>query len=180
MSTPTATMPAPKGNSLEIVYQTLGMQTEQAEALKQVIQEVINTKQEVIEAKQEMIEISQKTNERFDYIENTITLRDSECTELQRSVMLKSSELVKEFLDGQSVSQNYYSSKKGQFIRLVYKRIKSRFNVHKYTLVTHVEFGKAMEFVNDLKLNDFSEVETRETIKQIEIKQLEGKNDWIR
>ena len=173
MSTPTATMPAPKGNSLEIVYQTLGMQTEQAEALKQVIQEVINTKQEVIEAKQEMIEISQKTNERFDYIENTITLRDSECTELQRAVMLKAAELVKEFLDGQSVSQNYYSSKKGQFIRLVYKRIKSRFNVHKYTLVTHVEFGKAMEFVNGIKLNDFSEVETRETIKQIEIKQLE-------
>ena len=177
MSTPTATMPAPKGNGLEIVYQTLGLQTEQAEALKQVIQEVINTKQEVIEAKQEMIEISQKTNERFDYIENTITLRDSECTELQRAVMLKASELVKEFLDGQSVSQNYYSSKKGQFIRLVYKRIKSRFNVHKYTLVTHVEFGKAMEFVNDIKLNDFSEVETRETIKQIEIKQLEEKND---
>ena len=167
MSTPTATMPAPKGNSLEIVYQTLGMQTEQAEALKQVIQEVINTKQE-------MIEISQKTNERFDYIENTITLRDSECTELQRAVMLKAAELVKEFLDGQSVSQNYYSSKKGQFIRLVYKRIKSRFNVHKYTLVTHVEFGKAMEFVNDIKLNDFSEVETRETVKQIEIKQLEN------
>ena len=177
MSTPTATMPAPKGNSLEIVYQTLGMQTEQAEALKQVIQEVINTKQEVIEAKQEMIEISQKTNERFDYIENTITLRDSECTELQRAVMFKAAELVKEFLDGQSVSQNYYSSKKGQFIRLVYKRIKSRFNVHKYTLVTHVEFGKAMEFVNDIKLNDFSEVETRETVKQIEIKQLEGEND---
>ena len=175
MSTPTATMPAPKGNSLEIVYQTLGMQTEQAEALKQVIQEVINTKQEVIEAKQEMIEISQKTNERFDYIENTITLRDSECTELQRAVMLKAAELVKEFLDGQSVSQNYYSSKKGQFIRLVYKRIKSRFNVHKYTLVTHVEFGKAMEFVNGIKLNDFNEVETRETIKQIEIKQLEAK-----
>ncbi|MGO3002771.1 MAG: ORF6C domain-containing protein [Pseudolactococcus laudensis] len=170
MSTPTATMPAPKGNSLEIVYQTLGIQTEQAEALKQVIQEVINTKQE-------MIEISQKTNERFDYIENTITLRDSECTELQRAVMLKAAELVKEFLDGQSVSQNYYSSKKGQFIRLVYKRIKSRFNVHKYTLVTHVEFGKAMEFVNDIKLNDFSEVETRETIKQLEIKQLEEKND---
>ena len=174
MSTPTATMPAAKGNSLEIVYQTLGMQTEQAEALKQVIQEVINTKQEVIEAKQEMIEISQKTNERFDYIENTITLRDSECTELQRAVMLKAAELVKEFLDGQSVSQNYYSSKKGQFIRLVYKRIKSRFNVHKYTLVTHVEFGKAMEFVNAIKLNDFSEVETRETVKQIEIKQLEN------
>ena len=174
MSTPTATMPAPKQNGLEIVYQTLGMQTEQAEALKQVIQEVINTKQEVIEAKQEMIEISQKTNERFDYIENTITLRDSECTELQRAVMLKAAELVKEFLDGQSVSQNYYSSKKGQFIRLVYKRIKSRFNVHKYTLVTHAEFGKAMEFVNDIKLNDFSEVETRETVKQIEIKQLEN------
>lgn len=31
-----------------------------------------------------------------------------------------------------------------------------------------------MEFVNDIKLNDFSEVETRETVKQIEIKQLEN------
>lgn len=170
MSTQTAIMPAPKQNGLEIVYKTLGLQTEQAEALKKIVKEVIDIKEE-------QLVLYQKTNERFDYIENTITLRDSECTELQRAVMLKASELVKEFLDGQSVSQNYYSSKKGQFIRLVYKRIKSRFNVHKYTLVTHVEFGKAMEFVNDIKLNDFSEAETRETVKQIEIKQLEEKND---
>lgn len=170
MSTQTAIMPAPKQNGLEIVYKTLGLQTEQAEALKKIVKEVIDIKEE-------QLVLYQKTNERFDYIENTITLRDSECTELQRAVMLKASELVKEFLDGQSVSQNYHSSKKGQFIRLVYKRIKSRFNVHKYTLVTHVEFGKAMEFVNDIKLNDFSEVETRETVKQIEIKRLEEKND---
>lgn len=173
MSTPTATIPAPKQNGLEIVYKTLGLQTQQAEALKKIVKEVIDIKEE-------QLVLYQKTNERFDYIENTITLRDSECTELQRAVMLKAAELTKVFLESQSVSpvsQNYYSSKKGQFIRLVYKRIKSRFNVHKYTLVTHVEFGKAMEFVNDIKLNDFSEVETRETIKQIEIKQLEEKND---
>ena len=170
MSTPTATMPAPKGNSLEIVYTTLERQDEQGKALKEVVKVMIETKKE-------MVDLATKTSERFTQIENTITLRDSECTELQRAVMLKASELTKEFLEGQSVSQNYYSSKKGQFIRLVYKRIKSRFNVHKYTLVTHVEFGKAMEFVNDIKLNDFSEVETRETIKQIEIKQLEEKND---
>ena len=171
MSTPTATMPAPKGNSLEIVYTTLERQDEQGKALKEVVKVMIETKKE-------MVNLATKTSERFTQIENTITLRDSECTELQRAVMLKAAELTKEFLEGQSVSpvsQNYYSSKKGQFIRLVYKRIKSRFNVHKYTLVTHVEFGKAMEFVNGIKLNDFSEVETRETIKQIEIKQLEAK-----
>lgn len=171
MSTPTATMPAPKGNSLEIVYTTLERQDEQGKALKEVVKVMIETKKE-------MVDLATKTSERFTQIENTITLRDSECTELQRAVMLKAAELTKVFLESQSVSpvsQNYYSSKKGQFIRLVYKRIKSRFNVHKYTLVTHVEFGKAIEFVNDIKLNDFSEVETRETIKQIEIKQLEAK-----
>lgn len=166
MSTPTATMPAPKGNSLEIVYKTLSLQNDQSKALKEIVKAMIDTSKQ-------METLAEKTNDRFEYIEKHMTLRDSECTELQRAVMLKAAELVKEFLDGQSVSQNYYSSKKGQFIRLVYKRIKSRFNVHKYTLVTHVEFGKAMEFVNDIKLNDFSEVETRETIKQIEIKQLE-------
>ena len=36
---------------------------------------------------------------------------------------------------------------------------------------------RSVEFVNDIKLNDFSEAETRETVKQIEIKQLEEKND---
>lgn len=36
---------------------------------------------------------------------------------------------------------------------------------------------RSVEFVNDIKLNDFSEVETRETVKQIEIKQLEDNND---
>ena len=46
MSTPTATMPAPKQNGLEIVYQTLGLQTEQAEALKKLVKEVIDIKEE--------------------------------------------------------------------------------------------------------------------------------------
>ena len=34
---------------------------------------------------------------------------------------------------------------------------------------------RSVEFVNDIKLNDFSEAETRETVKQIEIKKLEEK-----
>lgn len=167
MSTPTATMPAPKQNGLEIVYKTLSLQNDQSKALKEIVKAMIDTSKQ-------METLAEKTNDRFEYIEKHMTLRDSECTELQRAVMLKAAELVKEFLDGQSVSQNYYSSKKGQFIRLVYKRIKSRFNVHKYTLVTHVEFGKAMEFVSDIKLNSFSDYETRETVKQIEIKLIEN------
>ena len=100
MSTPTATMPAPKGNSLEIVYTTLERQDEQGKALKEVVKVMIETKKE-------MVDLATKTSERFTQIENTITLRDSECTELQRAVMLKAAELVKEFLDGKSVSQNY-------------------------------------------------------------------------
>ena len=44
MSTPTATMPAPKGNSLEIVYTTLERQDEQGKALKEVVKVMIETK----------------------------------------------------------------------------------------------------------------------------------------
>lgn len=170
MSTPTATMSAPKPNGLEIVYTTLERQDEQGHALKEVVRAMIETKQE-------MIDLATKTSDRFTQIENTITLRDSECTELQRQVMFKAAELAKDYLNGQEVTMNYLSSKKGQFMRLVYKRIKSRFNVHKYTLVTHVEFARAMQFVNDIKLNDFSEIETRETPKQIELRNLEDNND---
>lgn len=170
MSTPTATMPAPKQNGLEIVYQTLGLQTEQAEALKKIVKEVIDIKEE-------QLVLYQRTSDRLDDIEKKVTLQEDECVNLQRSVSFKASELAKEYLDSENVSVNYRMSKIGQFRMLVYKRLKNRFNAHKYTLIPHIEFGKAMEFVNDIKLNDFSELETRETVKQIEIKQLEGKND---
>lgn len=46
-----------------------------------------------------------------------------------------------------------------------------------FIVSTIPETERSVEFVNDIKLNDFSEVETRETVKQIEIKQLEEKND---
>ena len=50
MSTPTATMPAPKGNnSLEIVYTTLERQDEQGKALKEVVKVMIETKKEMID-----------------------------------------------------------------------------------------------------------------------------------
>lgn len=166
MSTPTATMPAPKNTKTEIMINTISRQNELGTQMMEALERME-------EIEHTVIKVSKETNNRLDDIENTITLRDSECTELQRAVMLKASELTKEFLDGQSVSQNYHSSKKGQFIRLVYKRIKTRFNVHKYTLVTHVEFDKAYRFVNDIKLNDFSDIETRETPKQIELRKLE-------
>lgn len=170
MSTPTATMPAPKSTKTEIMINTISRQNELGTQMMEALERME-------EIEHTVIKVSKETNNRLDDIENTITLRDSECTELQRAVMFKASELTKEFLDSQYVTYNYRSSKKGQFIRLVYKRIKSRFNVHKYTLVTHVEFTKAMQFVNDIKLNDFSEIETRETPKQIELRKLEDSND---
>lgn len=163
----TANIPAPKPNSLEIVYQTLDSQIEQGESLKAVVKEMLNIKQE-------QLALYKKTSDRLDDIEKKVTLQEDECVNLQRSVSFKASELTKEYLEYENVSTNYRMSKIGQFRMLVYKRVKSRFNVHRYTLVPHVEFGKAIEFVNDIKLNDFSEVETRETIKQIEIKQLEN------
>lgn len=163
----TANIPAPKPNSLEIVYQTLDSQIEQGESLKAVVKEMLNIKQE-------QLALYKKTSDRLDDIEKKVTLQEDECVNLQRSVSFKASELTKEYLEYENVSTNYRMSKIGQFRMLVYKRVKSRFNVHRYTLVPHVEFNKAIEFVNDIKLNDFSEVETRETIKQIEIKQLEN------
>lgn len=163
----TANIPAPKPNSLEIVYQTLDSQIEQGESLKVVVKEMLNIKQE-------QLALYKKTSDRLDDIEKKVTLQEDECVNLQRSVSFKASELTKEYLEYENVSTNYRMSKIGQFRMLVYKRVKSRFNVHRYTLVPHVEFNKAIEFVNDIKLNDFSEVETRETIKQIEIKQIEN------
>lgn len=152
-----------KMTELEIVSQTLDVQNQQSEALKKIVNAMIGTEER-------MSHLAEETSERLDHIENSITLNDSECTQLQREAMFKATELTKECLK-EEVSSDYYSAKYGQFIRLVYKRIKTRFNVHKYTLVKHVEFNKAIQFVKDIKFNDFSDKETRETKRQSELRE---------
>lgn len=70
-------------------------------------------------------------------------------------------------------SDNLFTSKKGQFIRLMYSRLKKAFNVTKYTNIKHVDAKKAVQFLRNLSFDDFTPFEIRETPKQKEIIALE-------
>lgn len=70
-------------------------------------------------------------------------------------------------------SDNLFASKKGQFIRLMYSRLKKAFNVTKYTNIKHVDAEKATQFLENLSYDDFTPFEIRETPKQKELIALE-------
>lgn len=72
-------------------------------------------------------------------------------------------------------SDNLFVLKKGQFIRLMYSRLKKAFNVTKYTNIKHVEAKKAIQFLRDLSYDDFTKFEIRETPKQKELIALENR-----
>lgn len=152
--------------SLSAIKFSLQQQTKQSEAIQQLIDTILEVKEDVSEMKQS---ITQDVQE----LRDSITLNEVECLELQGAAFAKAKQLANEYFDGDNVSSNLFLSKYGQFLRLVYKHLKTTFNIRKYVFVRRIDFIKAINYVNNIDLTDFTATETRMTPKQLEIIELE-------
>lgn len=165
-----------------LLAETVEMQKKQAMNL--VVQSDVNQQllKEVIGIKEEMDITARKTNHKFNELENLIEevnkkvhIDDGEATKIKSIVFRKAGVFADMYFNEQKShpSDNLFASKKGQFIRLMYSRLKKAFNVTKYTNIKHVEAEKAIQFLRDLSYDDFTPFEIRETPKQKEIIALE-------
>ena len=165
-----------------LLAETVEMQKRQAMNL--VVQSDVNQQllKEVIGIKEEMDITARKTNHKFNELENLIEevnkkvhIDDGEATKIKSIVFRKAGVFADFYFEEQKThpSDNLFASKKGQFIRLMYSRLKKAFNVTKYTNIKHVEAEKAIQFLRDLSYDDFTPFEIRETPKQKEIIALE-------
>lgn len=165
-----------------LLAETVEMQKKQAMNL--VVQSDVNQQllKEVIGIKEEMDITARKTNHKFNELENLIEevnkkvhIDDGEATKIKSIVFSKAGVFADMYFNEQKTnpSDNLFASKKGQFIRLMYSRLKKAFNVTKYTNIKHVEAEKAVQFLRDLSYDDFTPFEIRETPKQKEIIALE-------
>lgn len=165
-----------------LLAETVEMQKKQAMNL--VAQSTVNQQllEEVIGIKEEMDKTSKKINHKFNELEDLIEevnkkvhIDDGEASKIKSVVFSKAGAFADMYFEEQKThpSDNLFASKKGQFIRIMYARLKKAFNVTKYTNIKHVDAGKAVQFLRDLSYDDFTPFEIRETPKQKEIIALE-------
>jgi hypothetical protein len=165
-----------------LLAETVEMQKKQAMNL--VVQSDVNQQllKEVIGIKEEMDITARKTNHKFNELENLIEevnkkvhIDDGEATEIKSIVFRKAGVFADFYFEEQKThpSDNLFASKKGQFIRLMYSRLKKAFNVTKYTNIKHVDAENAVKFLENLSYDDFTSFEIRETPKQKELIALE-------
>lgn len=166
-----------------LLAETVEMQKKQAMNL--VVQSDVNQQllKEVIGIKEEMDITARKTNHKFNELENLIEevnkkvhIDDGEATEIKSIVFRKAGVFADFYFEEQKThpSDNLFASKKGQFIRLMYSRLKKAFNVTKYTNIKHVDAKNAVKFLENLSYDDFTKFEIRETPKQKELIALEN------
>lgn len=166
-----------------LLAETVEMQKKQAMNL--VVQSDVNQQllKEVIGIKEEMDITARKTNHKFNELENLIEevnkkvhIDDGEATKIKSIVFRKAGVFADFYFEEQKThpSDNLFASKKGQFIRLMYSRLKKAFNVTKYTNIKHVDAKNAVKFLENLSYDDFTKFEIRETPKQKELIALEN------
>lgn len=165
-----------------LLAETVEMQKKQAMNL--VAQSNVNQQllKEVIGIKEEMDITARKTNHKFNELENLIEevnkkvhIDDGEASKIKSVVFSKAGVFADFYFEEQKThpSDNLFASKKGQFIRLMYSRLKKAFNVTKYTNIKHVDAKNAVKFLENLSYDDFTPFEIRETPKQKELIALE-------
>lgn len=166
----------------KLLAETVEMQKKQAMHL--VAQSTVNQQlvEEVIGIKEEMDRNVRKTNQKLADIEmlveevnKKVHIDDGEASKIKSIVFRKAGVFADLYFEEQKThpSDNLFASKKGQFVRLMYSRLKKAFNVTKYTNIKHVDAEKAIKFLENLSYNDFTEFEIRETPKQKELIALE-------
>ena len=109
-------------------------------------------------------------------VNKKVHIDDGEATEIKSIVFRKAGVFADFYFEEQKThpSDNLFASKKSQFIRLMYSRLKKTFNVTKYTNIKHVDAKNAVKFLENLSYDDFTKFEIRETPKQKELIALEN------
>lgn len=165
-----------------LLAETVEMQKKQAMNL--VAQSNVNQQllEEVIGIKEEMDRNVKKTNQKLTDIEllveevnKKVHIDDGEATKIKSIVFRKAGVFADFYFEEQKThpSDNLFSLKKGQFIHLMYSRLRKAFNVTKYTNIKHVDAEKATQFLENLSYDDFTKFEIRELPKQKELIALE-------
>ncbi|WP_339166149.1 ORF6C domain-containing protein [Paenibacillus sp. FSL R5-0341] len=85
-------------------------------------------------------------------VRDSVTLTDAECYQLQSLVRKKSNSLTK---DRYKESDEKFKDLVGRYRRMVWSKLKDRFEVAKYSHVRRIDFDDAVEFIKEFRPEDY-------------------------
>lgn len=85
-------------------------------------------------------------------VRDSVTLTDAECYQLQQAVRLKSNELTKHRY---KETDEKFKDMVGRYRRMIWSKMKDRFEVAKYSHIRRIDFDDAIYFVQDFRPEDY-------------------------
>ena len=141
-------------------------------------QALIQALEKVYEIEDKMTDFESKLDEARALVNDAtkqITINYEEQKEVQSAVSKIAQEATKEHekkLDTK-FSDNLFKAWKGRFINLIYKYIKRRMNVVRYTAVKRIDFNELKMYLDTLNYYVFTESELRPTPGILKVMELE-------
>nr|WP_154957466.1 ORF6C domain-containing protein [Paenibacillus xylanexedens] len=85
-------------------------------------------------------------------VRDSVTLTDAECYQLQSLVRKKSNGLTK---DRYKESDEKFKDMVGRYRRMIWSKLKERFEVAKYSHVRRIDFDDAVDFIKEFRPEDY-------------------------
>ncbi|WP_339307632.1 ORF6C domain-containing protein [Paenibacillus sp. FSL R5-0519] len=85
-------------------------------------------------------------------VRDSVTLTDAECYQLQSLVRKKSNLLTK---DRYKESDEKFKDLVGRYRRMIWSKLKERFEVAKYSHVRRIDFDDAVDFIKEFRPEDY-------------------------
>ncbi|MVP00389.1 ORF6C domain-containing protein [Paenibacillus lutrae] len=107
---------------------------------------------DVVGIKSDVEERFTEMNVMVQEVRDSVTLLNSECTQLHSAVASRSIKLTKDRFHEEDES---FSKTVGKYRRLIWKKLKEKYDVHKYNCIRRIDFYEAVEFVKTFKPEDY-------------------------
>lgn len=133
---------------MDLIRFNIQRQNEQGEQMIEILNEVQSIKGDVDEKFTEMSVMVQE-------VRDSVTLTYEEQKELQGIVFSISNSFAKESFEDEDVSREEFSKQVGKFRRSIWKKLKERMNVPRYSSIRRIDYQESIEFVRSLRMKDF-------------------------
>jgi chromosome segregation ATPase len=152
------TLPAEQKQVYSFLQKSIERQDEQGNLLRamvgQMLQIEANVKQVEEKVEQKYTEMSSLVQK----VSDSVTLTDAECFQLQSKVHTLSIELAKEYFGNEETDRKTFSDQVGKFRRGVWKLVKTKFSVARYSHIRRIDFDEVAAYVGTIGMKDFVEV----------------------
>lgn len=135
----------PQTDFLAVVEQQMQLTEAQGMAIRVLVEGIKQMQSDVAEKVEEVQIMVQE-------VRDSVTLVDAECFQLQQAVRFKSNELTKHRY---KESDEKFKDMVGRYRRMIWSKLKERFEVAKYSHIRRIDFDDSIEFVRDFRPEDY-------------------------